>query len=816
MTNISSSLFPTIMIFLLLLSILPVYVVIFEYVGGIIFSQSASAQLSGLTPVLDETIRPSSIVLMNIEFLPTKEKAGDAESNPNSLQLATQNVGEECCYKIQYTPGPIGKAGIAYKADKNYDLAGAKRVVFFAMGERGGEKVSFLAAGKDADVPTDIFKSKTFAAVTQDIVLEKDWRRYEMNIEGIDLIGVTYPFAFIVNKGQDLGTIVFSLKGVTYDSKAATDPLQLQETTNETSFSTTTTPATSESNSTTGSNNTNSTEGLAIASQDAEGNGTASNDSSGDLGPNKLSDDFKDSVNGNTSSAGGEHLVPQLSNQIALTTDNTANRTDTNTTAAVDNKTRLASMPKEHQMTNNTSSLSSLSTLQPLPPLMPRPTTNFTNTIQPMDNNTITSSGNLDPTTTMDNNIGNLTDPPKVTIRSETDTSSSEAPTIPNLDLHPLDTNTLGNKIISNNSGSNIASPSLIDEDQRLSMPTNQQYLYNGNQTSYGITGSQSPGPFAMPILPYTLAPYEYQNYTQSSSSSYSPLTASNTTRQGEVDGAENGNAGILENRNIGAAPSTATTITTLPQQYQVPPLTQQYQVPPLTQQYQVPPLTQQYQVPPLTQQYQVPPLTTSNTVQLGEVDGADNGNAGAATTLQQLPGSNLVMPPAALGSSPPDTAITSAIDSSTGLDIQNGGSASLSSSITFAFRDTDDLDIAGYVCSIDSLPAFACSSPVIIDRNILQAATGNNGGNDFGHSFQVSTIDTSGNVDPTPAVFHWIAADTTLPETIMTPEGLPQETITPNTNMPSTALPEPIITPETMTSNTFVSEIPALQALTP
>ena len=42
-----------------------------------------------------------------------------------------------------------------------------------------------------------------------------------MNVEGIDMIGVTYPFAFIVNKGQDLGTVVFSLKGVTYDSKAA-------------------------------------------------------------------------------------------------------------------------------------------------------------------------------------------------------------------------------------------------------------------------------------------------------------------------------------------------------------------------------------------------------------------------------------------------------------------------------------------------------------------------------------------------------------------------------------------------------------------
>ena len=162
------------------------------------------------------------------------------------------------------------------------------------------------------------------------------------------------------------------------------------------------------------------------------------------------------------------------------------------------------------------------------------------------------------------------------------------------------------------------------------------------------------------------------------------------------------------------------------------------------------------------------------------------------------------------------NSAITSAIDYSTGLDIQNGGSTSLSSPIIFSFRDTDDLDIAGYICSIDGLPVFACSSPVIIDRNILQVTGISNGGNDSAHSFQVSTIDITGNVDSTPAVFDWIAADTILPDAIITPEGLPLETITPNTNVPNRILPETIITSETVTPNTIVSKIPALEALTP
>jgi hypothetical protein len=58
-----------------------------------------------------------------------------------------------------------------------------------------------------------------------------------------------------------------------------------------------------------------------------------------------------------------------------------------------------------------------------------------------------------------------------------------------------------------------------------------------------------------------------------------------------------------------------------------------------------------------------------------------------------------------------------------------------------------------------------------------------------------VTTIDTFGNIDPTPAVFYWISTDTILPETIITPESFHQETIT---------------------SNTIESEIPVSEALTP
>jgi hypothetical protein len=103
----------------------------------------------------------------------------------------------------------------------------------------------------------------------------------------------------------------------------------------------------------------------------------------------------------------------------------------------------------------------------------------------------------------------------------------------------------------------------------------------------------------------------------------------------------------------------------------------------------------------------------------------------------------------------PPDTAITSAVDGSNGANIENGGtiSSSPSSSISFTFTGTDDVAsvVAGYQCSIDGLPAALCKSPVSVFNN--NQAPGS-------HTFDVRAIDTSGNVDPSPAIFTWIIAN--------------------------------------------------------
>ena len=172
---------------------------------------------------------------------------------PSYLKMSAGAGDEECCQLIQYSPGPLGVAGITFKDNETLDLSNAKRVVFFAMGQRGGETVKFLAAGRASDnsslnvespssilssnnssasLPEGIFSDKSFGKITQDVVLEKNWTRYQISLEGLDLREISDPFGFVLTSNNNNGSetsVDFHLKGVTYDTKPATDPLDTLE-----------------------------------------------------------------------------------------------------------------------------------------------------------------------------------------------------------------------------------------------------------------------------------------------------------------------------------------------------------------------------------------------------------------------------------------------------------------------------------------------------------------------------------------------------------------------------------------------------------
>jgi hypothetical protein len=172
---------------------------------------------------------------------------------------------------------------------------------------------------------------------------------------------------------------------------------------------------------------------------------------------------------------------------------------------------------------------------------------------------------------------------------------------------------------------------------------------------------------------------------------------------------------------------------------------------------------------------------------------------------VQQLISPQLISP-SAVDISLPETTITSVTDNGTGPNIQNGAT-SASPTTEFSFEGSGDLGISGYVCTVDGLQSYYCTSPAVVDNSIQIGWSSNSG---LPRTFQVSAIDTSGNIDPTPATFNWIilpaGPQQTLPQPIVPQQTLPQPIV------PQQTLPQPIVPQQTLPQLT----LPPAEIVTP
>jgi hypothetical protein len=165
---------------------------------------------------------------------------GDAEAGSQFLKVNEEFVDPEnhCefCMRVEYVPGPEGQAGFSYENLKGLDLSNAKKVRFWVMGEEGNEKITFKLAGKSIDKLQNrldeleskldsIFESERFALTTQEVTLDDDWKKYEVDLSGVDLKGITHPFAFELAENGTEKEILY-IKGVVYDDEQAVDALE--------------------------------------------------------------------------------------------------------------------------------------------------------------------------------------------------------------------------------------------------------------------------------------------------------------------------------------------------------------------------------------------------------------------------------------------------------------------------------------------------------------------------------------------------------------------------------------------------------------
>jgi hypothetical protein len=778
-----------------------------------------------LTPTQEQQVEqqqeqsPSdSILLTSIELLELVDKAGDASQDSSYLKMSPGGGDEECCQTIQYTPGPLGVAGITFKDPEAFDLTNAKRVVFFAMGQKGGETMKFLAAGSttsntslngegpslippssegSVSLPADIFSDKKFGRITQDIVLEKNWNRYQISLDGLDLKEITDPFGFVIsssNNNNGSGTpISFNLKGVTYDTKPATDPVDTQQEN-----------ATLSSSNSTGLSNSTS---LPVPSNSTEA-----------------------AISNSTSLP-----VPSNSTEAAISNSTSLPVPSNSTEAAISNSTSLP-VPVPSNSTEAASS-----TLSPTSKDSSSKIISNSNTTGPISNRDLT--GQDDIVDIIDDNspsTDNTTVDQSLTQRSSDKANSTNSDTYPIASSSsPISddngiSSPLSSSASSNFSVSNLTVPSAIESqtvatDLRTNSNVNtgsgtnndQSLNENLNSTFLGPITSNNQQPSVLPNQPYastinsssvalptpSLVPSEVpinQQFSLLPPEAFNPTFSDNTPPDTVIPLVTDSNTGLAI-QNGGTSDSSSVLSVTFDGLDEIGNSIAGYQCSiDGTSNYCTSPIT-------LDNNYlgndgvgSTLSSTSTHVFQVSAVDAAGNVDPSPASFEWSVVNTNAQAQDAnALGrnvqdTGAPDTQIMSVVDSNNAA-VLNGSSVSISSSsaespaayqvgtsgsaanttdsntdanaLTFSFAGTDDSNIiSGYECTSyvsSSLPEqvdfVPCTNPFISQQlSVEPSEISTDSRTDTTHIFQVRATDTSGNVDPTPATFLWtITPDT-------------------------------------------------------
>lgn len=124
------------------------------------------------------------------------------------------------CVKITYTPGSKPWAGVYWQyPDGNWgDKPGrkverAKKLVFWARGQNGGETIDFKAGG--INVPDKKYQD-SFEKILDTKTLTTDWQLFEIDLEGADTNLVIGAFAWTATKNANPQGITFYLDGICY------------------------------------------------------------------------------------------------------------------------------------------------------------------------------------------------------------------------------------------------------------------------------------------------------------------------------------------------------------------------------------------------------------------------------------------------------------------------------------------------------------------------------------------------------------------------------------------------------------------------
>lgn len=144
-----------------------------------------------------------------------------------------QPVSGTSCLKITYTPAQSGAAygtGLCLQQNPEnywgslrggYDLTRAKRIFFYARGEKGGEMIEFKIGRPKKQFEMNI------KGTTGVITLTREWTLHDLDISGMKLDEIAGGFCFFISRENRGASVVFYLDEIYYTD--GVDPLQLSE-----------------------------------------------------------------------------------------------------------------------------------------------------------------------------------------------------------------------------------------------------------------------------------------------------------------------------------------------------------------------------------------------------------------------------------------------------------------------------------------------------------------------------------------------------------------------------------------------------------
>jgi len=144
----------------------------------------------------------------------------DCKDNPHS--------GKSCTKLIYKSNHPQGWAGIYWQSPINnwgeypgYEIKGVSKLVFWARGEKGGEKAEFKVGGINRDPYNNpkLLHQDSFGPISAEKVttLTKEWKKYEIDLKGEDTSKVIGGFCWVTNKLQNEGGCIIYLDDVIFE-----------------------------------------------------------------------------------------------------------------------------------------------------------------------------------------------------------------------------------------------------------------------------------------------------------------------------------------------------------------------------------------------------------------------------------------------------------------------------------------------------------------------------------------------------------------------------------------------------------------------